>query len=423
MEVIKITKIKVGWRARHDYGDIDGLATSIQHYGLLHPIIIDKDFNLIAGERRLRACRKLGKKEIEVKLKENLTDAEKMEIELEENLHRKDLTWQEEVAAKLKLHELRQQTHGKRVQRIKSVYGEEGWGIKDTAVALDESLGSVSMDLQLAKAMRILPSLAKEKNKSTAFKKYKRMQEALLRAEIGRRRGKNPVPNVIHGDYVVATKKMKDGCFDMILADFPFGVDVKKSAGLGKRGKEEIAYDDTPYEAMEILRRGAKELYRVLKDDRHAMFFFAMVNYVQVKKTLEEAGFVVEPMPLIWNKTSGSSAATGDTFPAAYEPIFWCRKGRRALNTTICNVLTYVRTPPNRKKHPNEKPVPLLVALIEACTFPGEVVYDPVAGGGSTMEAAIETGRECTVCEQVEMYYMRILDRIEEIKERKVKKE
>ena len=415
---VKIADIEIGHRIRKAYGDIDSLATSIQKYGLFHPICIDKSKHLIAGERRLKAHLKLGKKEIEVKFFEDLPDVEKKEIELEENIQRESLTWQEVVEAKLILHELKQAKEGKRMQKS----GTPGWGIKDTALLLDESDGTVSQDIKLAKALRVFPSLAKEKNKSTAFKKYQRLQEGFLRAEMNRRRGKRVVPNIIHGDCVAETKKMKDGCYDMILADFPFGVDVKKSAGLGKRGKEDIAYDDTPYDAMELLRKTSKELFRVLKDNRHAMFFFAMDNYSPVKKILEEAGFIVESMPLIWNKTSGSSAATGDTFPAAYEPIFWCRKGRRSLNSTICNVLTYVRVPPNKKQHPNEKPVPLLVALIEACTFPGEVVYDPVSGSGSVLAAALEVSRECTVCEKNEMYYMRILDRVEEMKEKKVEK-
>ena len=412
---VKIADIQIGHRIRKAYGDISSLATSIQKFGLLHPICIDKSKHLIAGERRLKAHIKLGRKEIEVKYFEDLPEYERKEIELEENIQRESLTWQEEIDAKLALHELKQAAEGKPMQKS----GAPGWGIKDTAVVLDESVGTVSMDLQLAEAMRMFPSLKKEKNKSTAFKKYKNMQEGFLRAEMNRRRGKDVIPNIIHGDCVAETKKMEDGCFDMILADFPFGVDVKKSAGLGKRGKEAIDYDDTPYNALELLRKASKELYRVLKDNRHAMFFFAMDNYTPVKKVLEEAGFIVENMPLIWNKTSGSSAATGDNFPAAYEPIFWCRKGRRKLNTTICNVLTYSRVPPKKKQHPNEKPVPLLVALIEACTFPEEVVYDPVAGGGSALEASLEISRECTVCEKNEMYYMRILEKVDKIKGRK----
>ena len=72
--MLKIRDIKVDSRIRSDYGDINGLSVSIEKFGLLHPICIDKDYNLIAGERRLRAHEKLGREEIEVKYLEDLTE-------------------------------------------------------------------------------------------------------------------------------------------------------------------------------------------------------------------------------------------------------------------------------------------------------------------------------------------------------------
>jgi DNA modification methylase len=413
---VKIDDIKVDLRIRKEFGDIDGLATSIAHYGLLHPIIVDKDLHLIAGERRLKAHQKLGKKTIEVRFKEDLSIQEKLEIELEENIHRKSLTWQEEVDALARLHDLKRSIHGSRVQkRALPTEGDQGWGIKDTATALDKSTGGISMDIALAKAVKMFPVLAKEKTKDAARKKFRKLQENLLREEMAKRRGKRIVPNVIHGDCVAVTKKMKDESFDMILADFPFGIDVQQSHGLGKRGKETIDYDDSEYGALELFRKAVPELYRVLKKDRHAIFFFAMTNYMEFKKILENVGFVVENVPLIWNKESGSSAATGEVFTYAYEPMFWCRKGKRLLNNTYCNVFTEKRVPSNKKYHPNEKPLSLLRLLLDACTFPGESVYDPVGGSGSTLAACMETDRECTTCEKDKNYYERILDRVEEI--------
>ncbi len=91
-ETIPITTITVGERRREDLGDIAGLAASIKRYGLLHPIVVDDESALIAGERRLRACESLEWNEIEVKRLRDTTEAERREIELEENLRRKDLT-------------------------------------------------------------------------------------------------------------------------------------------------------------------------------------------------------------------------------------------------------------------------------------------------------------------------------------------
>jgi ParB family chromosome partitioning protein len=59
-QVRPISSIAVGTRHRRDMGDVDGLARSIADVGLLHPIVVTPDGKLIAGERRLAACRQLG---------------------------------------------------------------------------------------------------------------------------------------------------------------------------------------------------------------------------------------------------------------------------------------------------------------------------------------------------------------------------
>jgi len=89
---VPITEIVVGERRREDMGDIGELAASIDRYGLIHPIVVDERHALIAGGRRLAACKKLGWDHVEVRYFVTLTDAEKREIELEENVRRKDLS-------------------------------------------------------------------------------------------------------------------------------------------------------------------------------------------------------------------------------------------------------------------------------------------------------------------------------------------
>ena len=60
MKELAIKKIRVRDRFRKDLGDIDSLAASIDEVGLLHPIVVRPDGRLIAGERRLAACKELG---------------------------------------------------------------------------------------------------------------------------------------------------------------------------------------------------------------------------------------------------------------------------------------------------------------------------------------------------------------------------
>lgn len=89
---LPLESITVGKRLREDYGDIAGLAASIEQFGLLHPIVVDEEANLVAGGRRLRAVQMLGWESVDVRDLGELSDAERAEIELEENARRKDLT-------------------------------------------------------------------------------------------------------------------------------------------------------------------------------------------------------------------------------------------------------------------------------------------------------------------------------------------
>jgi N6-adenosine-specific RNA methylase IME4 len=84
-----ITSIKIGVRHRKDMGDIDGMARSIAEIGLLHPIVVKSDGELIAGERRLRAFQALGRTEVPVRI---VDMAEIVRGELAENAERKDFT-------------------------------------------------------------------------------------------------------------------------------------------------------------------------------------------------------------------------------------------------------------------------------------------------------------------------------------------
>jgi ParB family chromosome partitioning protein len=66
----RIADIIVGIRHRRDLGDIDSLARSIAEVGLLHPVVIRPDGVLIAGARRLAACRALGWSKVPVRIME-----------------------------------------------------------------------------------------------------------------------------------------------------------------------------------------------------------------------------------------------------------------------------------------------------------------------------------------------------------------
>jgi len=101
-EVIKvpIDSIVVGERRRQKLGRVQSLANSIAARGLIHPLLL-RGNQLVAGRRRLEACRRLGWKTVTVRRVDGLTDDELRAMELEENTEREALTDFETTKARL----------------------------------------------------------------------------------------------------------------------------------------------------------------------------------------------------------------------------------------------------------------------------------------------------------------------------------
>ena len=105
--LVKIDTIKVKKRVRRDLGDVDALKESLRTYGLLNPVTLNKDNELIAGERRLEAAKMLGWTNINAVILDNITPAEQLELELEENNQRKEFTKEELLEGYRRLERLR----------------------------------------------------------------------------------------------------------------------------------------------------------------------------------------------------------------------------------------------------------------------------------------------------------------------------
>lgn len=419
IETLKVTEIVVGERFRVDYGDIENLATSISKYGQLTPIIIDAKNNLVAGGRRLMAFKHIGLLTIDCVRYAEISELQKREIELEENIRRKDFTWQEEAVAKASLHSLKQQLYG---EAIKGHGG--GWGLVKTSEELRESVGGLAQDLKLAEAFQKYPSLLLEKNKSAAFRKLQILMENDIKEELASRVKIDISTDCIKlGDSTVLLKGVESESITLILTDPPWGVDIETSQG-GKTWDSVhtgAQFDDTKYNTMNMLNLVIKECYRVLKPNSHMYMFFGQQMYADVRKILEGVGFFVNPVPLVWNKSSGGQAGTDYQFTQAYETIFFCMKGKKALTTLgIPNVFTVDRVPPSQKIHPTEKPRSLLRVLIEQSSNVGDLVCDPFAGSGSTLLACYECDRKPFGFELNEKHYNSIVVAINEFKTNKL---
>lgn len=96
--LIDIHKIKVSDRIRKEFGNIEELANDIKENGLINPPVVTTEHELIAGERRLRACKHLNYQQIEVRVMSVRDYEHKLKIEIGENEHRKEFTFSERMA-------------------------------------------------------------------------------------------------------------------------------------------------------------------------------------------------------------------------------------------------------------------------------------------------------------------------------------
>ena len=186
--IIRINNIKIKENRRQlDTEKVDQLAESIKEIGLINPITLDSEFNLIAGLHRIEAYKLLEKTKIEstiLDIKE--LDAELAEID--ENLIRNELRWNEQIKQlkrrkeiyEIKYPESKQYSSEKQsIKRSKSDIKpadimSAGSFTGDTSEKTGKTERTIRRDLQLANAIEENPDYEKLEHKSDVFKEIKK---------------------------------------------------------------------------------------------------------------------------------------------------------------------------------------------------------------------------------------------------------
>lgn len=409
MKVLR-SNVKVGPRFRMDYGNLDDLAASIQKFGLIQPIVVDKDLNLVCGGRRFKACEQAGIEEIEVTMREEINPLTLKELELEENIQRKDFTWHEICLAKQDLHELKQ---------VQAAFKGGQWTMEDTARITGESVGIVNQDIQLARALKDHPELLGEPSKTIAFKKLKKIEEdRMLSAMMDRarlRRRDTDEQLIFCADCLDYIKEsIQDNQVDLIITDPPWGVGMEESGQLiGK-----VEYDDNEETVKQLLSKVYPELYRVLRPGGHIFLFFGIQHYQWNMERLTAAGFTIDPIPGLWTKGSHGGTYSPNREGNSYEVYFhgW-KETPRELKNFVPNDHHFNRVSPDAKIHTAEKPIGLIEELIENASFPAGLVLDPFGGSGVTARAALTTTRRAICIEKNPEVYDKATKALEKFRE------
>jgi len=128
---VNVNEVIVNDRIRKDLGDVESLAASFKRYGQITPIVINKKNALIAGGRRLKAAKLLGWTTINAIIMDSTDELECLEIEVEENSHRKEFNEEEAAAAAQKLYKLRNPSLFRRILNAIGRFFKRIFGKKD----------------------------------------------------------------------------------------------------------------------------------------------------------------------------------------------------------------------------------------------------------------------------------------------------
>lgn len=379
MQLVPISKLVpyVNNARTHSPEQVMKLRSSLREFGFINPIIIDRDYGIIAGHGRLLAAKEEGITEVPCVFVDYLTEAQKKAYILADNRMAMDAGWDEELL---------------RVE-IEALQGEAfnvsltGFDEKELADLFNDGSDSDAED--------------DDYDLSAALEKAAFVERGDIWT-VGRHR-------LMCGDATSAedVAALMDGRkANLILTDPPYGVSFKSSSGLTIQN-DSMKNEEFYHFLLDSFRNMADHLEK----GGAAYVFHADTEGLNFRRAFIDAGFHLAGC-CIWVKDSlvlGRSDYQWQHEPVLYgfmqngkHPWYSDRK-----QTTIWNFAK----PKRNANHPTSKPLDLLGYPIGNSTQENAIVIDTFGGSGSTLMACEQMNRTCCTMELDEKYASVILRR------------
>jgi len=378
MKLVKLEKLipYVNNARTHSPEQISKLRSSLREFGFINPVIIDKDFNIIAGHGRVLAAKAEGIEEVPCVLVDYLTEAQKKAYIIADNRMAMDAGWDEELL-KVELEALEGADFdlaltGFDEDEIADFFKEDKTDVEDD-------------DYDLTKALEEASFVEKG--------------DVWI---VGRHR-------LVCGDATNPddVNKLMDGKrANLILTDPPYGVSFCSSAGL-KIQNDSLKNEDF----YQFLLKAFKNMVDHCEAGAAAYCFHADTEGLKFRTAFIDAGFHLAGC-CIWVKDS--LVLGRSDYQWQHEPVLYgfLQNGKHhwysdRKQTTIWNF----KKPKRNENHPTSKPLDLLSYPIQNSSQENAIVLDTFGGSGSTLMAAEFTNRICYTMELDEKYASVILRR------------
>ncbi len=364
----------------HSPGQLMKLRSSLREFGFINPVIVDRDFNVIAGHGRIAAAKEEGITEVPCVFADFLTEAQKKAYILADNRMALDADWDEELL---------------RIE-IESLQGAD-FDVSLTGFGEDEIADLFAGD-------------GEKDVKDDDFDLSAALEKAAFveRGDIwtaGRHR-------LMCGDAASAedVAALMDGKkANLIVTDPPYNVAFRSGSGLSIQN-DSMKGD----EFYTFLYNSFTQMAAHLEKGGAAYVFHADTEGLNFRKAFVDAGFHLAGV-CIWVKNS--LVLGRSDYQWQHEPVLYgfLKNGKHPWysdrkQTTIWNY----DKPKRNKNHPTSKPLDLLGYPISNSSQENAIVIDTFGGSGSTMMACEQTNRICHMMELDEKYASVILRRYAE---------
>ena len=369
MKLVPIEKLVpyVNNARTHNASQIMKLRSSLREFGFINPVIIDRDYNIIAGHGRVMAAKEEKIDKVPCVFVDYLTEAQKKAYILADNRMAMDAGWDEQLL-KVEIESLQAENFdvaltGFDEKELSDLFDSEK-DAKDDNFDVDKELQKPTVtkagDVWLLGAHKLICG---DSTKEETYKMLMGEQKA-----------------------------------NLVVTDPPYNVNYQGSAG---KIKNDNLKNDQFYRfllaAFACMEKG-------MADDASIYVFHADTEGLNFRKAFADAGFYLSGT-CIWKKQS--LVLGRSPYQWQHEPCLfgWKKNGRHQWYSDRKQTTIWEFDKPKKNgDHPTMKPIPLIAYPIRNSSMTNCIVLDPFGGSGSTLIACEQTGRICRTIELDEKY-------------------
>jgi DNA modification methylase len=340
------------------------IKNSIEKFGFVSPLVINKDMTVIGGHQRLKVLKEMGIVEVEC----IIVDLDKTnEKALNIALNKIQGDWDEEKLEAL-LQELKLEDFDTNLT---------GFDFDEVDEILKDVNGSKEDDFDVDSA-------------------YEEIEEPITKPGDVWILGKH---RLMCGDSVQkedVMRLMNNQDADMLLTDPPYNVDYVGKTSEALKIKNDNMNDNQFYE---FLKKVFENMYSVTKEGASIYVFHADTEGLNFRKAFKDAGYKLAEC-LIWKKDCFVMGR--QDYQWQHEPILYGWKEGAAhhfINDRTQSTILEFDRPRQSSLHPTMKPIDLVARLLKNSSKENDKILDLFGGSGSTIIAAEQLNRNCYTME------------------------